>query len=56
MYTPFAATGLGLGAIAIISLLDCWECLKARREKEAEAVVQDIPPDAGNIQIGTYTS
>ena len=51
VYTPFAATGLGLGAIAIISILDGWEWWKARKEKTASTTV--IPSCTGNIQTGT---
>ena len=53
VYTPFAATGLGLGAIAIISMLDGWEWWKARKEKiAATTTVQAFSSDVGNIQTG----
>ena len=54
VYTPFAATLLGLGAIAIISVLDGWEWWKERKEKTAAIVgsVQVFPPDVGTIQAG----
>ena len=54
MYTPFAATLLGLGAIAIISLLDGLEWWKAKKEKRAVTITtgQVLPPHVGNIQSG----
>ena len=54
VYTPFAATLLGLGAIALISMLDGWEWWKAKKEKRAAivAAVQVLPPNVGNIQTG----
>ena len=54
VYTPFAATLLGLGAIAVISILDGWEWWKERKEKTAAAVAsaQVLPPDVGIIQAG----
>ncbi len=57
VYTPFAATLLGLGAIAIISVLDGWEWWKARKEKitaVTTANAQVLPPDVGVIQAGSY--
>ena len=51
VYTPFAATGLGLGAIAIISMLDGWEWWKARKERTAPMTAVR-PLSSGNIQTG----
>ena len=45
VYTPFAATGLGLGAIAIISVLDGRKWWKERKEEKIAAAFND-----GNIQ------
>ena len=53
VYTPFAATVLGLGAIAIISVLDGWKWWKAKKEKTAAmTAVQVLPSNTGNIQTG----
>ena len=54
VYTPFAATLLGLGAIAIISLLDGLEWWKAKKEKRVVTITtgQVLPPHVGNIQSG----
>ena len=50
VYTPFAATGLGLFAIAMITALDCWERRKAKR---IPAVTDEIPHlGAETIQEG----
>ena len=45
VYTPFAGTGLGLGAIAIISVLDGRKWWKVRKEKKIAAA-----SNVGNIQ------
>ena len=58
VYTPFAATLVGLGAIAMISMLDGWEWWKAKKEKTAVAAVaaaEVLPTNLGNIQTGMIT-
>lgn len=45
VYTPFAATVLGLCAIAVMTVLDCWERMQAKKEAE-------IPPSTLHIQTG----
>ena len=57
MYTAFAATLLGLGAISIISVLDGWEWWKVRKEKTAVTVAttQVLPTNTGCIQTGMIT-
>ena len=49
VYTPFAATGLGLGAIAIISVLDGRKWRKERKEEKIAAA-----SNVGNIQTSMH--
>ena len=51
VYTMFATTALGLCALAVMTLLDCWQ---QRKAKKKEAVLA-IPPGIRNIQTGTYS-
>ena len=54
MYTPLAATLLGLGAIVTISVLDGWERWRAKKEKTAATITtaQELPSNCGHIQTG----
>jgi hypothetical protein len=44
----FATTALGLCALAIMIVLDCWKHRKAKK-KESDTV---IPPSVRNVQTG----
>lgn len=61
MYTPFAASLLGLGAVVMISLLDCMQWWKKRKEKAALAtssigpvLSSGLDNDVRNTQADLY--
>lgn len=53
VYTPFAATGLGLFAIGMITAMDCWEKRKAKRIQALTDEIPHLGAGPGIIQAGT---
>ena len=49
--TMFATTALGLCALAVMTVLDCWQ----QRNTKKKGPVPVIPPGVQNVQNGIYS-